>query len=110
MKSALFSKKDKIPDIIRQRFYRLAREWENETKYSSTILEMSMHPAYQKIIGMGYVAVPLILESLSREPNHWFWALIAITDEDPVPVEEKGKLQAMTKAWLDWGARHGYEY
>ena len=104
------AKIDVIPDKLKQRFYQLTNTWKNETKYSSSILEMSMHPAYQQIIGMGTKVVPLILGILAREPKHWFWALTAITGEDPIPEEDKGKLQAMTKAWLDWGTRHGYEY
>jgi len=67
-----------------------------------------MRPEYQQIIGMGRDAVPLILEELQKEPDHWFWALAATTGEDPVPPEHKGKLSEMTKAWLEWGERHGY--
>ena len=37
---------------------------------------------------------------LRREPDHWFWALIAITGEDPVAPKDRGKLQEMTDAWL----------
>jgi hypothetical protein len=48
-------------------------------------------------------AVPLILDGLRREPDHWFWALEAITDENPVPAEAAGKVREMAKAWIDWG-------
>ena len=65
---------------------------------------MAMHPAYQQIIGMGTPALPLIFQELQREPDHWFWALGAITGENPVPEEDAGDLDAMTDAWLSWGS------
>jgi hypothetical protein len=59
-----------------------------------------MHPAYQQIIGLGPAGVPLLLRELEREPDHWFWALRAITGEDPVPEEARGRLREMAAAWL----------
>jgi hypothetical protein len=46
-------------------------------------------------IGMGWSAVPLILEEMRREPDQWFWALEAITEENPVPAEALGKVRAI---------------
>jgi hypothetical protein len=63
---------------------------------------------YQRIIGMGIAVVPLILEQLQREPDQWFWALESITDENPVPHESMGNVQAMAHAWIDWGRRNGF--
>jgi hypothetical protein len=68
-----------------------------------------MHPAYQQIIGLGPKAVPLIVRSLRNEPDHWFWALKAITGEDPVAVDDRGDLRRMTESWLAWAAARGYE-
>lgn len=69
---------------------------------------MAMHPAYQQIIGMGPVAIPLLLRELQKSPDHWFWALKAITDVDPVPASERGRQKQMAAAWLRWGKEHGY--
>jgi hypothetical protein len=69
---------------------------------------MAMHPAYQQIIGMGTPAVPLILAELKRGVDHWFWALRAITRENPVPPESLGDMDAMAAAWLAWGRMKGY--
>ncbi|MCS6976086.1 MAG: hypothetical protein NZM31_03620 [Gemmatales bacterium] len=91
-----------------QRFADLVRQWKEATRFTSSITEMAMHPAYQQIIGMGREALPLIFEELRREPDHWFWALRAITGEDPVAPEDRGKLSAMTAAWLRWAEEHGY--
>ena len=57
---------------------------------------------------MGNYAVPLILSELKRKPGHWFWALKAVTGEDPVLPEQRGRIKEMTKAWLQWGHRQGY--
>ena len=69
---------------------------------------MAMLSSYQQIIGIGEPAVPLLLDELSREPDHWFWALEAITQENPVPKEAAGKVRLMAQAWVAWGIREGY--
>lgn len=66
-----------------------------------------MHPSYQAIIGMGEIAVPLILESLTHRFDHWFWALEAITQDNPVPRRSRGSIEAMACAWLTWGSDKG---
>ena len=93
---------------IEQLFTRLAREWEEATRFISSVTEMVIHPAYQRIIGLGPSALPLIFRELSRNPEHWFWALKAITGEDPVPPAARGNLGEMTEAWLQWGIDRGF--
>lgn len=90
------------------RFRNLVRAWKAATSLTSSITEMATDPAYQQIIGMGKEAIPLILEELQQDPDHWFWALRAITGEDPVPPADRGKLRSMTQAWLAWARAHGY--
>jgi hypothetical protein len=68
---------------------------------------MSMLSSYQRIIGIGWPAVPLIFEELRREPDLWFWALEATTEENPVPPEAAGVVPQMADAWIEWGKRHG---
>ncbi|MBX9791340.1 MAG: hypothetical protein K2Y37_20665 [Pirellulales bacterium] len=93
-------------DIART-FHDLALEWRSAESPASSVKELAMHPAYQKIIGLGPAAVPLIIAELNREPDHWFWALEAITGADPVPVDVAGDLDAMAAAWIDWARAHG---
>src|SRR5712692_8443635 len=88
-----------------ERFHRLASEWKEQARYLSNSMRMAMLPPYQRIIGMGMPVVPLILEELRREPHHWFWALEAITEHNPVPPESLGKIQAMADAWVKWGIK-----
>jgi hypothetical protein len=94
------------PDL-RERFERLKRAWKTDSEYLSNTAQMAMLWPYQQIIGMGLHAVPLILADLERETDHWFWALEAITGENPVPAEAAGNVAASADAWLDWGRSRG---
>lgn len=90
------------------RFRQLAAEWRAELSASSDLTVLVMHPAYQQIIGMGKQAIPFLLRELEQAPDHWFWALKAISGEDPVPQRSKGKLREMAAAWIEWGRRSGF--
>jgi hypothetical protein len=94
------------PDLAEE-FQSLVEWWERDTAPLSSIEQMAMHPAYQRVIGMGKDVVPLILRKLQVEPDHWFWALKAITGENPMKREHAGKLKLMAEDWLRWGAAKG---
>jgi hypothetical protein len=92
-------------------FQALVDSWHIERGATSSITEMSMCRSYQRIVGMGPSAVPLILARLAEEgdePDHWFWALRAITGADPVPENARGDVVQMAQAWLHWGRANGY--
>jgi hypothetical protein len=93
---------------VRERFLHLAAQWKEKSRYLSNTAQMAMLKPYQQIIGMGERVIPMILEELRREPDHWFWALEAITQENPVPPEAAGKVPLMAQAWVEWGKREGY--
>ena len=93
---------------LTSRFRELVRQWKEATVFTSSGTELALHPAYQQIIGMGKVAIPLILEELQREEDHWFWALKSITGDDPVSPVDRGNLPKMTAAWLRWAQTNGY--
>jgi hypothetical protein len=84
------------------KFDRLKFKWQEETAFLSSITDIAMHPAYQQIIGLGEDVLPFIMNELSSKPNHWFWALKAITGVDPVPHEKRGNIEAMTDEWIKW--------
>jgi hypothetical protein len=87
-------------------FHRLKDLWRRERGATSSITAMATCPSYQGIIGMGEIAVPLILRELESEgdqPDMWFWALKAITRDDPVNPDDRGDMKAMADAWLSWG-------
>lgn len=89
-----------------ERFRRLASQWKEESVFMSSIADKVKLPSYQKIIGMGWAAVPLILEDLKKQPQHWFPALRAITDINPVPPEDAGNVKKMAAAWVNWGRQN----
>jgi len=97
------------PAVADRELSALAEEWKRtRPKASSSIVKLAMHPAYQRIIGKGQAAIPFILRELEKEPDHWFWALSAITGEDPVAEEDRGDFEAMARAWIKWGKLSGY--
>ena len=87
---------------IEAEFQSLVKKWKRETVSMSSPTQMAMHPSYQRIIGFGPVVLPLLIAELMREPDWWFWALRSITGIDPVSDKERGRLAAMTQAWLRW--------
>lgn len=100
--------------VRRKLFENLASQWRKERNpLSSNAWDNLLSPAYYRITGMGPGVVPFILEELRRElkmgePDDWFVALWAITGENPVLEESRGRLREMAKAWLQWGSQHGY--
>jgi hypothetical protein len=93
---------------LESRFRELFQQWKDATRFMSSITDMATHPAYQQIIGMGQAALPLILGELRRDPDQWFWALKAITGDDPVSAADRGNIPRMTEAWLTWAQQRGY--
>lgn len=91
----------------RERFNRLARRWREDTQWLSSTTDIVMHPDYQAIIGMGPEALPMIVEDLRDNSGHWYWALKAISNEDPVPPSDRGAIKRMKTAWLRWAEQKG---
>ena len=92
-------------------FQCLVAEWRTQRGIMSSISEAAMCSAYQRIIGMGQIAVPFMLRALQSEgdePDQWFWALKAITRDDPIADVDRGDFVAMARSWLRWGKEKGY--
>jgi len=96
---------DKTADL-EEKFKELSAQWYRETGMLSFIRQKAIHPAYQRIIGMGSAALPFIFRELSENRGDWLWALAAITGEDPAKGITNFK-QAI-EAWLAWGRANGY--
>jgi hypothetical protein len=96
------------PESTDALFRRLADQWADETTFVSSSTEMVLNGAYQRIIGMGPAALPLILRRLESTGGHWFWALKYISGEDPVPADNLGDYEQMRGAWLNWGREHQF--
>ncbi|MBD2481237.1 hypothetical protein H6G57_04300 [Planktothrix sp. FACHB-1365] len=91
-----------------EKFYALASNWEKEVSGLSSTAQMSEHPAYQEIINMGTKIVPLLLLELKNNPLYWLSALSAITGENPIKPEQRGRVKQMASAWIEWGKNQGY--
>lgn len=105
--AARFAAKADHRTELRRRFERYADEWRARTAHLSVLSQRVMHPSYQRIIGLGPEALPLIIERLVVQPDHWFQALRSISGEDPARPEDAGRFDAMRKAWIDWGLKRG---
>ena len=93
---------------VEKQFNVLAEKWYLETLHSSGYFDKILHPAYQRIIGLGKIVIPFILNELKDHPGEWFWALRALTGEDPTTAAMEGKKDKIAKAWLNWGKQNGY--
>lgn len=93
------------------KFNELANEWRAQRTRASSFSSANVSlPAYQFIIGMGEKALPYILRELSKKDEDWYWALKAISREDPVPPEHRGKRSLMRQLWLEWGKAKKYAW
>jgi hypothetical protein len=99
--------RQKAIPALEAKFRQLADAWRRETMADSSITRAAMNPNYQRIIGMGPAALPIILKELRDRGGHWYWALRMISGEDPVPEHSRGKVREMRQHWLDWGHRRG---
>ena len=101
----MFYPTDDVEDV----FYKLAEEWRSATMLTSSLTEIVFCILHtNKSLDWAPPPIPLLLRELQRKPEHWFWALNAITRENPIADEDAGRLDKMTGAWLSWGRQHGY--
>lgn len=93
---------------VEERFKTLVDKWLEETRYLSSVTQIVLNFSYQQIIGLGPSALPLVFARLAKAPEHWFWALNAITGQNPVKPEHAGNVLAMRDDWLEWARLHGF--
>ena len=98
------------PTAVEVRFRKLAQEWKAERAPTSSVEKLAIHPAYQQIIDLGPDVLPAIFRELERAPDHWFWALRALTGENPVAPDHRGNLRSMADDWVEWAKQQGYEW
>jgi hypothetical protein len=81
-----------------------------DTKYVSSISEMTKHPSYVKLVNMGEPILKYIFARMENGEGRivYFPILRDITHVNPVPDEHRGMIGQMTKDWLQWGIRNGH--
>jgi hypothetical protein len=98
-----------LPSLNGLSFRRLAEQWAKETSGLPRVKDRIAHPAYLKIINLGQDVIPYIMAELKKDdPDHWFEALYQITENDPVPPEDRGNVRKMADAWIIWGRRRAW--
>ena len=97
----------RVSPSLAETFAQLRDTWRQQTAHLSSTTARVLHPAYQRIIGLGRSALPLLLTELKDRPAQWTWALRAVAGEDPVPQTDRGTLRKEREAWLAWGRRNG---
>lgn len=95
---------------LQDRFDELAATWRENTALHSSVTSIATDPSYQQIIGLGPPVIPLILRDLEQRSGHWFWALSALTQADPVKPENRGVVAQMVVDWLEWARASGYQW
>jgi hypothetical protein len=89
---------------LARKFQLLASQWNAAARYRSNTRALQNHPVYHELVSLGEPIVPLILAELGREPSvFWMTVLAAITGQNPVPPAVSGRVEAMARAWIDWG-------
>jgi hypothetical protein len=89
-------------------FRQLATEWNREAGKISNPVKLFMHKKYQQIIGLGPQAVPFMMQDIADGKGNWYWAIAAITREDPIRPEDAGDMAKIRMAWIAWGKERGY--
>ena len=97
-----------IDTELEHTFRALAEQWRRETRMLSSDSDIAANFSYHQIIGMGEKALPLIFREMQEKGGRWFWALRAITRQNPIRPEDRGNVRKMTQAWLEWGRQHNY--
>lgn len=92
-----------MSDDLSTTFSQLAQQWHDETGHHSSITIRKRHPAYAKIVALGWPVVPLLLNALTAAPDFWFPMLRDITGENPVAFSDRGYFNKMREQWLAWG-------
>jgi hypothetical protein len=91
---------------LEKEFNALAAEWRRDTALLSIAQQKAMHPAYQKIIGMGREALPLIFKEIKVRGGDWLWALEMIVRNEN-PAAGVTKFKDAVDAWVNWGRKRG---
>lgn len=89
---------------VREEFERLRAAWLRKGARKGVLRDMVILPEYQRIIGLGMPVLPLIIDSLRKNPHHWSWALTAITGENPAAGSTT--LREAAERWITWYDSH----
>jgi hypothetical protein len=87
---------------IENKFKQLHNQWKEETKYFSSVQEITENKNFKEIVNLGKKVIPFIIEQLKIEQSFLTVALKQIINEDPVKENHYGIPQAITNDWIEW--------
>lgn len=94
--------RDVYQNSLKEYFDSLKYLWLEETKYSSNVFLTTNHPAHLALVKLGAQVLPLLIEDLQNDNNHWFITLNKITGENPIADEHVGNVEDMKQDWITW--------
>lgn len=87
----------------------LFEQWKRDTGCMSSMSQIRRHPVCDRFLDEGTSLLPMIFQALERKRDHRLMMLLnGILGFTPVPQVHWGKMDIVTKYWLDWGREHGY--
>ena len=79
----------------------LHETWKKEVRLFSSASEITEHPAYLAMIGLGDRSIRYMLDDLRKSFDHWTNALRRLTGHR-LPPDVAPNAASIRKAWLDW--------
>lgn len=104
----------KIEQAMEIQFEMMARQWHKETRMHSSAQQIMKHPLAEKVENLGSKneVIHLIMKDLREngtERSHmWFGLLAKMTNECPIPYEDRGYVEKMKDHWLNWGSLNNH--
>ncbi|MEI6622372.1 MAG: hypothetical protein WCP28_10740 [Actinomycetes bacterium] len=90
---------------VSRQFVALAHQWRSATCGGARAWDSYTHLTYQKIIGLGPQALPLLLRDSKENPMDWLWALVAIVGQDIAAGVET--IEEAARTWRMWAVHEG---
>jgi len=94
--------------IDENKYWDLVRQWEFDTRNTSSAAQILGHPSVAGLIQMGQEIIPMVLKTM-KDNYHFTFVLHKLTGEWPVKDEYKGNGPKIIEAWRKWAKKHGYQ-
>lgn len=88
---------------VAKEFRRLTKQMEGRLGPTSRLREWLFSEEYVAIVGLGPRVVPHLLVDLRKHVRPWFFALRALTRQDPTVGVSPGNFEELARHWVAWG-------
>lgn len=76
-----------------------------EIQFSSSATEITEHPAYLAMIGLGDWSIRFMVDDMRESFDHWSNALRRLTGYR-LPPDVEPNATSIRNAWLDWAEKY----